>query len=283
MAVRKSLTQLDGCITDYDLQLSKLYAFNCNKVIDVMFTNHDEYSKFSYMAPRPFVFCGERFPDVETYFQWSKANLFRDSETAEAILKCGDPFEARRLGRKVKNFRESIWDTVALSRMEDAMTMSFDQNPEAAKVLKDLYGAKFTYVNGGVWAEDFPRILTRVQEKLIFSPGHLMKLRDVCFETFQGAYSAAKPTDEKIVGNYRREFCGEVKWSRALDFKVRNWPEFKGIRYIDFTDCTTIHILKKDGNSVPMESLSLRELRAVTKALRPKLAFTKRNDNGIKM
>lgn len=39
----------------------------------------------------------------------SKARLFGDEETLNRILKATDPKTAKALGRKVKNFGETVW------------------------------------------------------------------------------------------------------------------------------------------------------------------------------
>ena len=77
--------------------------------------------------------------------------------------------------------------------------------------------------------------------------------RDRCFDAIHRAYGQASPTREVIGGNYAEDFAGEARWSRALDFPVPGFSEFKGLRYIDFKDCTNVHVLLKDGNSLPME------------------------------
>lgn len=281
MAIRKNYTQLDGIVTDYDVKLSLLYRRNCGRVIDVMFTNRDEYSMFSNMAPRPFNREGNRWKNVESYFQWKKAMTFRDYDTANLIKQSDDGYECRRLGRQVKGFRPEIWNQMKDYVMMNSIRDSFEQNPDMLEKFKDLYGVRFTHVKGGVWSEKFPRILTIVQECLVLGTQKRIEMFDAEMDAIRSAYGVAKRTNEIIGGNYAEEFAGKATWSRALDFSISSWPEFKGLRYIDFEDCTNIHVLKKDGNSVPMESLSLLELRSVTKALQAKLFFIKKTDNKV--
>lgn len=98
--------------------------------------------------------------------------------------------------------------------------------------------------------------------------------RDGVFDVLHGAYKVACPTNEVVRGNYAKEFCGEPKWSRALDFPIPGMPDAKGLRYIDFKDCTLVRLLMKDGNSKPIENLTMTELGMVRnglqKALKPR-------------
>lgn len=80
---------------------------------------------------------------------------------------------------------------------------------------------------------------------------------------FDQGYKLAKPTREVIRGEYAKDFVGEVTWSRALDFKVPEMPDFRGIRYIDFVDCTNLHVLYKNGESKPIGEMSELELRSM--------------------
>lgn len=80
------------------------------------------------------------------------------------------------------------------------------------------------------------------------------------FDSIHRAYDKASPTREVIGGNYADDFAGVVRWSRALDFTVPGYPEFRGLRYIDFKDCTIVRVLFKDGNSIPMEDLDQKML-----------------------
>lgn len=92
-------------------------------------------------------------------------------------------------------------------------------------------------------------------------------LRDSLITSFYQAYPLSRPSSEVITGEMAKDFAGEMKWSRALDFPVRGMPSFKGLRYIDFKDCTNVYALMKDGASSSVYDLTTRHLQAVGKGL----------------
>ena len=107
----------------------------------------------------------------------------------------------------------------------------------------------------------------------------LKAYRNRVFSVLYVAYEVARPTNEVVRGNYAKEFYGEVKWSRALDFSVPGMPEVKGLRYKDFPDCTDIRLLMKDGNSKSVGDLTKIELGLVRDGLQKAL----KNRKGIRM
>lgn len=97
------------------------------------------------------------------------------------------------------------------------------------------------------------------------------QMRDAYADKIYSVYGEASQTGEVIGGAFAKDFAGEVKWSRALDFEVAGMPQFKGIRYIDYKDCTNIHVLFKDGESKSFLDLSTEEMERVVKSLERKL------------
>lgn len=66
-------------------------------------------SCFSQWFAAPFTLDGTFYPTAEHWMMASKARLFGDEETLNRILKATDPKTAKALGRKVKNFGETVW------------------------------------------------------------------------------------------------------------------------------------------------------------------------------
>ena len=94
-----------------------------------------EFRFMSNMFVAPFKVDDAEFPTVEHYFQWSKAMLFDDKESADKMMKKtrGGEFvaakSAKALGRKVKGFSDAKWDEVKIPIMEKAVRAKF-VNPE---------------------------------------------------------------------------------------------------------------------------------------------------------
>ena len=71
------------------------------------------------------------FACTEQAFMWEKAMYFKDYCVAEEILRTTVPIEAKRLGRKVKNFDSEIWMDVCQDYM-------YAVNLEKWKLMKDI-------------------------------------------------------------------------------------------------------------------------------------------------
>lgn len=83
------------------------------------------------------------FFSSEQYFMYKKAMAFMDAETAELILKTKLPWEAKKLGRQVKNFNKKEWDEMCQKIMYDAVHHKFTQNQSLLKVLMATGNTKF--------------------------------------------------------------------------------------------------------------------------------------------
>jgi ribA/ribD-fused uncharacterized protein len=70
------------------------------------------------------------YNDSETAFQHHKALMFKDLEKAEDILKCSHPLEAKRLGKSVRGFDQSVWEKSKDSLMQNILCAKFEQNPD---------------------------------------------------------------------------------------------------------------------------------------------------------
>lgn len=86
---------------------------------------------FSNFYKIEFEYKGHIFASTEQAFMWEKANFFHDSNVAEEVLRTTVPIEAKRLGRKVKNFDEDDWMDVCRDYM-------YAVNLEKWKLMKDI-------------------------------------------------------------------------------------------------------------------------------------------------
>ena len=80
--------------------------------------------------PSVFETSGYRFSSMEQYMMWSKAMLFQDGETAEAILKVAAPGAIKALGRSVKNYNETVWNGLRQILVYEGLLEKFRQNCE---------------------------------------------------------------------------------------------------------------------------------------------------------
>jgi ribA/ribD-fused uncharacterized protein len=66
-------------------------------------------ASFSQWWISPFVVDGITYKTAEHWMMAKKAELFNDDEILEKIVKVDSPAEAKKLGREVKNYVDTIW------------------------------------------------------------------------------------------------------------------------------------------------------------------------------
>ena len=69
------------------------------------------------------------FVNVEQAMMASKALLFNDIPSFNKILTVTNPKTVKSLGRKVKNFQESVWDQYKKQIVKECIKAKFTQNP----------------------------------------------------------------------------------------------------------------------------------------------------------
>lgn len=80
---------------------------------------------------------GVKFCNTEQYFMYQKAITFNDFTTAKAILNTENPFEAKALGRQVRNYDEKVWNEKRYDVFRKANIMKYSQNPDLHKMLME--------------------------------------------------------------------------------------------------------------------------------------------------
>jgi ribA/ribD-fused uncharacterized protein len=83
---------------------------------------------FSQWWPAPFEVDGARYPTAEHFMMAQKARLFGDEPMLERIRLAASPLEAKKLGRKVKGFRQEAWDEHAFAFVVRGNVAKFGQN-----------------------------------------------------------------------------------------------------------------------------------------------------------
>jgi ribA/ribD-fused uncharacterized protein len=100
---------------------------------------------------------GKHFKTSEQYMMYHKALLMGDSEIAAQTLACETPGEAKALGRKVRNFDQSIWDANCDRVVEEGNFLKFRQNERLREVLLGTGERELveTSPNDRVWGVGF--------------------------------------------------------------------------------------------------------------------------------
>ncbi len=77
------------------------------------------------------------YNSTEQYIQSEKAMLFGDTETAAYIMKESDPRVMKRLGNKVKNYDDFVWDISCSEIVTKATKAKFTTHEKARQALLD--------------------------------------------------------------------------------------------------------------------------------------------------
>ena len=72
---------------------------------------------------------------AEQYMMIQKAKLFEDNETLNEIIKAKTPQEYKKLGRKVKNYNNKIWNEKKFDIVVNGNMLKFSQNEELKNFL----------------------------------------------------------------------------------------------------------------------------------------------------
>ena len=83
----------------------------------------------------PFIIAGIKYPTAEHYMMAMKAQLFRDMNSLEKIIKAASPSIAKALGREVAGFNEEKWSSNAFNIVVEGNFGKFSQNKIAMEYL----------------------------------------------------------------------------------------------------------------------------------------------------
>ncbi|MCK5918070.1 MAG: NADAR family protein [Cocleimonas sp.] len=87
-------------------------------------------SCLSQWFPASFVINKKIYSSAEHYMMIEKASLFDDMESVAKIFAVNSPAEAKKLGRKVKNFDAKRWSRYSIDAVIAGNIAKFGQNPE---------------------------------------------------------------------------------------------------------------------------------------------------------
>ena len=92
---------------------------------------YSQWAKYSFIDKDN----GLEFTSAEQYMMFQKAVLFKDKDSAKAILQTQNVKKQKALGRKVKNFDPLIWDQNKFSIVTRGNYLKFSQNQDIKKEL----------------------------------------------------------------------------------------------------------------------------------------------------
>lgn len=90
---------------------------------------------FSQWWISPFVVEGITYKTAEHWMMAKKAELFNDQEILEKIIQANSPAEAKKLGREVRNYVDSVWLENRYEIVKQGNFHKFNQNPDLKEFL----------------------------------------------------------------------------------------------------------------------------------------------------
>ena len=149
-------------------------------------------SCFSQWWEASFEIEGITYPTAEHYMMAEKARLFKNDEILQEILIATHPHDAKKLGRKVKNFSPDVWNEHKFDTVVKANYAKFSQDSDLKEYLlntKDRIIVEASPVDP-VWgigmAADNPNIMNPEKWKGNNLLGYaLMNVRDLIKEEKQ--------------------------------------------------------------------------------------------------
>jgi ribA/ribD-fused uncharacterized protein len=88
-----------------------------------------------------------KFLNCEQYMMYAKAHIFGDKEIAEKIMSTDSPSLAKKLGRKVKGFDESLWTSSRKDIVKRGNFLKFTQNEKLRNILFQTEDSTLVEVN----------------------------------------------------------------------------------------------------------------------------------------
>ena len=118
---------------------------------------HGELSPYSNFHSASFVIDGQKFPTSEHYIQYSKAMMFGDTFTTNAILKATIPYEVKKLSYQINGVKRDEWCECGYEVRLTGVAEKFNQNPNLMSMLRATKGLTIAEAsNDKLWGTGIP-------------------------------------------------------------------------------------------------------------------------------
>lgn len=91
---------------------------------------------FSNFYETPFSYKGFLINNSEKGFMLEKALTF-DKDKAEDIVKAKTAFQAKKIGRQIRNYNDSLWNKIRYEKMKDVLRAKFSSSAHLKQILLD--------------------------------------------------------------------------------------------------------------------------------------------------
>lgn len=94
-----------------------------------------DYGFLSNWYEAPFRIDGQTFSSIEQYMMYKKSAVFHDEEHAREVLTLTDGREIKAIGRKVRNYNDTVWGGVRQIIVYEGLLAKFGQNEDLKQQL----------------------------------------------------------------------------------------------------------------------------------------------------
>ena len=125
----------------YDIEIIRQIARQYPDTAIIYFWGHTPNPKkmttacFSQWYDCYFEVNGVQYHTTEQYMMASKARLFGDEEVFQEIMAATNPFDYKKLGRKIRGFEQTRWDAHKYDIVVEGNKAKFGQNPDIREFL----------------------------------------------------------------------------------------------------------------------------------------------------
>lgn len=132
----------------------------------IFFSGHQKTSNgtitktcLSQWYQAPFEMNNVKYKCAEQYMMCEKARLFKDEEALDKILQAYHPNQMKLIGRKIKNFDNTIWNEHKVQIVKIANLAKFSQNQKLKRYLINTENKILVknVVHDNIWGIGLPK------------------------------------------------------------------------------------------------------------------------------
>lgn len=133
-------------------------------------------SPFSFWYPSTFTENEVTFSSAQQFILYRKALLFEDAETAAKVMAVHEKKDLMKLGRSVKNFDRTLWDSNRETIAMEANQAKFSQNENLKEALLATEGTTLANANVHdiIWGIGFEEAADEAKDRSLWRGKNLL-------------------------------------------------------------------------------------------------------------
>ena len=150
---------------------------------------HGIHSVYSNFHPAPYKYNNITFPTAEHGIQYGKADLFDNDIAKSQILRSNSPYQAKKVGSRIKGFDRDKWTANSEDIAYNAILNKFAQNSLLGNILVSSGGIRLVEASRELpWGTGVPiRHRDVLHEESWVSPGLMNKILQRVHDTLRNS------------------------------------------------------------------------------------------------